>query len=662
MTVEPQPRLRVLDASHGIAGAIMTRLLAENGAVVVRPSASGVQDGARWRYRHRGKLLVDKSFDSCLKHSNEAFDYIIIDTSRDLGCALEGRGDVGLVTLRLDHDSTDLLSDSVLPDYALSALGGLTFITGDPAGTPRTPKDLTACNIVGLFGAAIVLGSSVCLGAERIDIYARECVAWALEATLPIWFVQHRKLVRSLRHELSWPSSAYRTKDHWIGLTCGSVAETARLFEILRLEHLVPGVMKALEAQDKETIDRFDAALAAVVLERDTDQLVESFQSAGLAAARAVSASDLRHDPQARACGFIGMWPDGATVFRSPICEYNMRRRTPPAPRKIDLISLGRSARHRPGDSTGPAASRPLDGVKVLDFTWQLAGPFATMILADLGADVVKIESHLHIDASRLTPPFIGSAGIDTSAYHRFFNRNKRSVLADLDDAHEKRLVLDLADRAWLVTENFRSGTLTKKQLGYEHLRRTNSQLSMCSISGFGSRGPRAAWRSYGAGVAECASGMALATGGERPIVPGRAIADVIPGLVSALAMCRQLYQAKNQHRSSYLEVTQFESVASTLGELVTAGPDPSEEHRVVGSDSSGWSVEGKAGSWPVLDVEAVLASAEQSGFLRRVRNSDGDDCYLVLPATFNGDRSMVRRAGPRLGQHTGEVQDDWLS
>src|SRR3954471_19992098 len=134
-------------------------------------------------------------------------------------------------------------------------------------------------------------------------------------------------------------------------------------------------------------------------------------------------------------------------------------------------------------------APRPLDGVRVLDLTRVVSGPFCTMLLGDLGADVVKVEEPGRGDESRTYgPPFQGGE----SAYFLSVNRNKRGIALDLKAAEGRDTALALAAQADVVVENFRPGALDRLGLGWEALRAANPRIVLCSISGFGGEGPDA--------------------------------------------------------------------------------------------------------------------------------------------------------------------------
>ena len=176
--------------------------------------------------------------------------------------------------------------------------------------------------------------------------------------------------------------------------------------------------------------------------------------------------------------------------------------------------------------------SLPLEGVKVLDFTQILAGPFCTMLLGDMGADVVKVERPGGgDDTRRMGPPFVNGE----SAAFLGINRNKRSIA--LNFRHEDGLAAAkrLAERADVLIQNFRPGTLERRGLGYEDARRLNPALVYCNISGFGGTGPYSRRGGFDL-VAQGMSGLMSITGipGSEPVKVGVPIADLNAGMYAA--------------------------------------------------------------------------------------------------------------------------------
>ena len=175
-----------------------------------------------------------------------------------------------------------------------------------------------------------------------------------------------------------------------------------------------------------------------------------------------------------------------------------------------------------------------LDGIRVLDLTNFLSGPYCTMLLGDMGADVIKVERPDGGDDARRMPPFVEGR----SQPFAVWNRNKRSVTADLKKPDDVAFVRKLARHADILVENFRPGTLAKLGLGYDALRAENPKLIWCSISGFGQTGP---WAAHG-GLDMMAQGMSGLMAGNGPPdgEPYRlpiAITDVTAGMYSAIAI-----------------------------------------------------------------------------------------------------------------------------
>ena len=139
----------------------------------------------------------------------------------------------------------------------------------------------------------------------------------------------------------------------------------------------------------------------------------------------------------------------------------------------------------------------PLQGIKIIDLTRILSGPFCTMLMADLGADVIKIEQPHTGDPARGNGPFLStSAGSDEdeqySTYFMSINRGKRSIAIDLAKPEGKEILLRLIDSSDVLIENFRPGTIERLGLGYETIKARNPRIIMASISGFGQTGPYA--------------------------------------------------------------------------------------------------------------------------------------------------------------------------
>lgn len=204
----------------------------------------------------------------------------------------------------------------------------------------------------------------------------------------------------------------------------------------------------------------------------------------------------------------------------------------------------------------------PLGGVRVLDLTWMLAGPYATMVLADMGAEVIKVEQPGKGDFARQNPPFIG----DQSAYFLSINRGKKSIVLNLKDEEDRARFLALVEEADVVIENFRPGTMERLQLGYETLRARNPALIYASCSGFGSNSPYAAHGAYDI-IIQAMAGTTSINGEPKggPTRVGFSVGDIGGGLFTALAILAALLERERSGEGQAIEISLFDAQVALL-------------------------------------------------------------------------------------------------
>ena len=210
-----------------------------------------------------------------------------------------------------------------------------------------------------------------------------------------------------------------------------------------------------------------------------------------------------------------------------------------------------------------PRTAGPLAGLRVLDLTRALSGPFATMILGDLGADVIKVEDIWHgDDTRRWGPPFQG----DDAAYFLSINRNKRGLSVNLKTPEGREIVQRLAAISDIMMENFRPGTAARLGLGYEELSVQNPALIYASISGYGQTGPSAGLPGYDA-VAQAVSGMMSVTGeadGE-PVRSGTSLADVGAGMWALIGILAALHARQASGRGQLIDISLLDGQVAWL-------------------------------------------------------------------------------------------------
>ncbi len=194
----------------------------------------------------------------------------------------------------------------------------------------------------------------------------------------------------------------------------------------------------------------------------------------------------------------------------------------------------------------------PLEGVKVLSFARNLAGPYCTMILCDLGAEVIKIEEPEKGDAARAMGPHI--RGI--SSYFLSINRGSRSIALNLREERGKKAVFKLVDRVDIVVENFRPGVMKRLGFGYEAISAINPKIIYASISGFGQSGPYSSKPAYDM-IAQGVGGTVSITGepGRPPVRVGFSTGDIGAGLFAATAILAALHEREKSGKGQWIDV-----------------------------------------------------------------------------------------------------------
>ncbi|WP_422357408.1 CaiB/BaiF CoA transferase family protein [Qipengyuania flava] len=285
----------------------------------------------------------------------------------------------------------------------------------------------------------------------------------------------------------------------------------------------------------------------------------------------------------------------------------------------------------------------PLAGLKVLELARVLAGPWAGQILADLGADVIKIESPAG-DGTRLWgPPWVErEEGDREAAYYHATNRGKRSVVADFKNADDLRRVSELAAGADVVLENFKTGTLARFGLDFASLEALNPRLVYCSITGFGQTGPRASEAGYDF-VIQAMSGFMALTGepAGQPMKMGISISDLTCGLYSVIGIQAALAMRERTGRGQHVDMALLDCsvglLASQATHYLTTGENPprmGNEHAQVSA----------YGVFPVADGEVVLAPAND-GLFRKLLALLGREDLLGEEKFASNEARLANRA-----------------
>ena len=527
--------VRVLDLTdeRAIYGA---KMLADLGADVVRPVPPGGDP-----LRQRGPFCHGASLWHAFFASNRRF--VTADARAPQGestlARLFGEADVALVcgepfaaqaqAARRRHPRLVVVDVSsfgangpwkrfLAPDLVAGALGGAVATTGDVETPPL--KTFGELNFVlsGAYAAIAALAGLRHVRAggdgQRVDVSVHECIASCLEHVFMFYWYHERMVnadgpVLPRRGSLHW-SNAYcvmPAKDGAIMVTPTPnidqqlvwLIEQEAQEDLLDPAYQEPGKRRAL-------IQRLMEVLRGWVATREAQALFFEAQERHAPYGRVLPVDKVAENPQLEARNWWTRYPvAGGEPVRGPGAPYHFSA----TPWRIGASEAADGFAPRQAPAAKPRATppnvRPLDGVRVLDFTHVLAGPFATRILGDMGADVVKVNSESRVATN---PP--------NGIYYVVWNRNKRALALNMAKDESRALCKRLCERADVVIDNFSAGVLERWGVGYERVRKANPGVVYVQMSGMGDSGPWSKFVTY-APTIHALAGLTHLTG-----VPGR--------------------------------------------------------------------------------------------------------------------------------------------
>lgn len=252
----------------------------------------------------------------------------------------------------------------------------------------------------------------------------------------------------------------------------------------------------------------------------------------------------------------------------------------------------------------------PLVGIRVLELGQMLAGPFCGMLMADLGAEVIKVEPPQG-DNARTFRPFVGG----TSTYYRLLNRGKLGISLDLKRADEVQVLRELLARSDVLVENFRPGALARLGLPIADLMREQPRLVVVSITGFGQDGPLRDLPAYDL-LVQAMSGLMCATGavGGGPTRSAVSLGDLVPGLYGALGAVAALYDRERTGRGRHVDVSMLDSIVSLLESVAMRALHSDEPIEPLGNDHA---LSAPFGTYRTTDGEIAIAIANDALFER---------------------------------------------
>ena len=484
------------------------------------------------------------------------------------------------------------------PELVTQAMGGMVYAVGDPDRPPvRVGGSQASCQAAGqaVLGTLVAHFEREQTGEGRwIDASAQHAVTTTLlsATALPALhgFTPHRE-GSAVRTSGFRRRILFRAKDGFVALTVGGGALAGAMMTALvrwmAEEGMAPDFMRerdwvkwdnayllAAGARGQEDIDRVSEAVAAFTLARTKAELYGAALERGLLIAPVDDMGDLAEDRQLAARGFFvpvdeprtrrsvsmpGAW---AKLSLTPL------RVPAPAPRlgehTAEVLEQWRSPRERPADAPPRAAAGrgPFEGLRVVDFAWVATGPLTGRLLADYGADVIRLESSKRLDPGRtLTPWAEGKAGPNRSQGFANYNAGKRSVALDLAKPEARDLARRLIATADVVVESFSAGTTARWGLDWATLSREHPRLIYLSSCQQGQTGPHAHYRGYGS-LAAALAGFYSVTGwpDREPAMIYGAYTDFVAHHFASAAVLAALDHRRRTGRGQHIDLSQLES------------------------------------------------------------------------------------------------------
>jgi len=687
--------VRVLELA-GAAGAYCGKLLADMGADVITvepPGGSGTRDIGPF---YQGATDRNRSLFFWHYHTNKRSITLNLETPADRRRFLQLAATADIVieatvpgflsTLGLGYaalaaHNPPLVLVSITPfgqsgpyrdyrgsDLIAQALGGMVYVNGFPDAPPLQGLGLqayhSACAYAAL-GALLALLVRDRLGhGQWIDVSVQECVASAVEHASS--FFHQNGTIAERQGSLHWTRyfRVARCVDGYI-MHC-TLGDWTSLVEWVKADGAAQDLAEAawedFNYRRDHCVHLFDV-LDAWAKRYMVAELVEGAQLRRIPYAAVLPPETLPHDPQLRERGFfvpvrhdeLGhtlTYPGAPYVFsRTP---WRIRRRPPLVGEhngEVFAECADRTPMEHPAQGpkdgrrlgtqdSGLRTFRALDGVRIIDFTWVVAGPVATRILADHGAEVIKIERRDALDFGSRRAGLTGN-----------LNRGKQSIVINMSTARGVDLATRLIATADVVIDNFSARVMRNWGLDYDSLRRLKPDIIAVSMSGFGHTGPHRDYVSYGPTL-QALTGYTLQMRhpGREPAGWGFSYADMAGGYSGALAVLMALWHRRRTGEGQYVDLSQFENLTALLGPqlldiLVNATPAPPTESANRSQEAAAaphgvYRCIDRSGDGPARDRWCALAVF-------------GDDDWLRFRRVV-GDAEWTR--DPRYATHRGRI------
>ena len=596
----PLAKTRILEVSSSIAPAYCARQFALWGAEVITVgdgrhnsprqyptcSVQGKDHSLLQETLHIGKRFIPES--EVTAELIENADVLITDRPKADLLNAAGFRDVSHWPIVVDispFGRTGAYARHAATELTVEAVSGFLSINGSRDRAPlRMPANLIGyiCGVNGFIAALAALHRLHHSGiAEQVEVSWMETLA---------------TIVPLLRTQLEWrpeqrdggPGAKplgvrlYKVGRGYLSLGLNLRSALEVLLEILGLDEKdIPDHLDTLKKrQDYNALFAFVESLHSPF---DIDDLFKilSEQPHRSVVGKVQTPAELLTDPQLEALGFLHHLDHprlGKITLAGPPARMSATPAECPSPAALTADpDVTWSYREDAPVAAPISLDRPLANVRIIDLTQAWIGPYATQLLRDLGAEVIKVESHFKPDVWRMLPPTKPKALINhraalanTSNNFNSVNRDKKSLTLDLTRPQGRQLFLQLVADADVVMENYTPNVMNRFGLGYEDLRKVNPSLIMASFSGYGKVGPYANYRATGTTIEATAGWDSLFGYADGPpLVMGFYQADAITGLQMAATTLAALNHRNRTGEGQYVEGSMFEAATGYIGELI---------------------------------------------------------------------------------------------
>jgi crotonobetainyl-CoA:carnitine CoA-transferase CaiB-like acyl-CoA transferase len=614
---------RVLDLCDE-RGALCGQLLADLGAQVVRlepPGGSSMRamgpNAPVWEVYARNctSLVIDVTTDSgrqqFIEHAANAD--LVVDTG-ELAAAGFDYPKLRVINPRLvwvsitAFGATGAKSGYQATDLIVQAASGSMAITGYHDSKPLRTGAITAWSHAGVAaagGALLALRSADQTGhGQFVDISAQQACNLAASYSLLTAYVDASRFGRTGNVgggtiPLIWPA-----KDGFVSMTMGfagpMIGFTNNFLKWLHDERAITDALANLDwaayigalrtTNDPSQLNQLIESIGAFFAQRSKAELLDGALRCGALIVPVSTTHDLLDSPQLKQRGF--WWETNGLKVPGPFAQFSARplQLVRGAPMLDDHPQPLYRPRTRP--SVDPATERPLPlaGVRILDFTWVMAGPWSSRVMADYGATVIKVESATRLDLVRILGPFYGDRfSTETSASFASINAGKHSLAVDPGTPEGKATILELVDWADIVMESFSPKAMKKWGLDYATLKIRKPNLIMLSTCLFGQTGPYSTMAGYGT-MGAALGGLSLPTGepGRAPCGPFGPYTDYVAPRFSVVALLAALHHRDRTGEGQHIDQSQAESAMHYLSLAVArASQSPDFPDRLGNTDAS---------------------------------------------------------------------------